>query len=104
MKQAIDHYDREGGAATLAFYNSGESVDGEWYVFIVDENGITIAHAIVPDNLGQSIYGSLGVDSTGYAFGPVIGSATEDGLWVEYCLPEPGHGRGRDKAFLGRQA
>ena len=52
VKQAIDSYDDMGRAATLAFYNSRESVDVEWYVFILDENGGIIAHATIPDLLG----------------------------------------------------
>ena len=67
-----------------AYYNTKESVDGEWYIFITDESDVTIAHATVPDNIGQSIRGPLGVDSTGYAFGAVMADATEEGMWVSY--------------------
>ncbi len=42
---AIDRYERDGRQATLDYYNSAESVDGEWYVFIINQgDGLTIAH------------------------------------------------------------
>ena len=84
VQQAIDRYDEEGRDATIAYYNTKESVDGEWYIFITDESDATIAHATVPDNIGQSMRGPLGVDSTGYAFGAVMADATEEGMWVSY--------------------
>ena len=81
VQQAIDCYDEEGRDATIAYYNTKESVDGEWYIFITDESDVTIARATVPDNIGQSIRGPLEVDSTGYAFGAVMADATEEGMW-----------------------
>ena len=89
VQQAIDRYDEEGRDATIAYYNTKESVDGEWYIFITDESDVTIAHASVPDNIGQSIRGPLGVDSTGYAFGAVMADATEEGMWVSYVYLNP---------------
>ena len=89
MQQAIDRYDEEGRDATIAYYNTKESVDGEWYIFITDESDVTIARATVPDNIGQSIRGPLGVDSTGYAFGAVMADATEEGMWVSYVYLNP---------------
>ncbi len=76
VQQAIDRYDEEGRDATIAYYNTKESVDGEWYIFITDESDVTIARATVPDNIGHSIRGPLGVDSTGYAFGAVMADST----------------------------
>ena len=89
VQQAIDRYDEEGRDATIAYYNTKESVDGEWYIFITDESDVTIARATVPDNIGQSIRGPLGVDSTGYAFGAVMAGATEEGMWVSYVYLNP---------------
>ena len=51
---AIERYDDEGREATLAYYNSPESVDGQWYVFIADEEGRIVAHPTVKDNIGRS--------------------------------------------------
>ena len=89
VQQAIERYERDGRAATLAYYNGMASVDGEWYVFIVDQNGILIAHATAPGLLGKSLYGPEGIDSSGYAFGAEIAAATEEGVWVDYRYRNP---------------
>ena len=68
VKQALKRYEREGREATIRYYNSPESVKGEWYVFILDENDQLIANA-VPEQLGRDLKGDLGVDSAGYRFG-----------------------------------
>ncbi len=44
VQRAIERYERDGRVATFAHHSSVESVDGQWYVFIVDEEGNTIAH------------------------------------------------------------
>ncbi len=85
VEKALQRYDAQGREATLDYYNSPESVDGEWYVFIVDENDEIIAHAN-PDLLGESLHGPVGVDITGYRQGEAIASATEEGKWVDYIF------------------
>ena len=45
VKEAISRYDAEGLDATLAWYNTEESIDGQWYMFILDQNDIMLAHA-----------------------------------------------------------
>ena len=53
VRQAIDYYDDNGRDKTVDFYNSMESVDGPWYVFIGAENDVVVAHATIPDLLGK---------------------------------------------------
>ena len=89
VQRATTLYDAVGRSGTVSYYNSTESVDDEWYVFIIDESDVIIGHATVPDNIGQSIRGPLGVDSTGYAFGAVMADATEEGNWVSYVYLNP---------------
>ena len=89
VEKALRLYDAKGREATVAYYNSPQSVDGQWYVFIVDENDQLIAHAN-PDMLGEDLTGDLGVDITGYRHGEVIASATEEGMWVDYSAPSNG--------------
>ena len=88
VEKALRLYDAKGREATVAYYNSPQSVDGEWYVFIFDENDQLIAHAN-PDMLGEDLKGDLGVDITGYRHGEVIASATEEGMWVDYIFLNP---------------
>ena len=49
VERALRHYKAKGREATVAYYNSPESVDGEWYVFIADENKDLIAHPNPPN-------------------------------------------------------
>ena len=44
VSRPIGLYNAIGREDTVAYYNKKESVDGQWYVFIVDEDGYTIAH------------------------------------------------------------
>ena len=91
VQQALDRYDQEGREATLAYYNSPESIVGDWYVFIFDENDLRIAHRN-PATFGQDLKGGLGVDATGYRFGDVMVAATEEGRWVDYLFLNPNTG------------
>ena len=83
VEKALQIYDAKGREATVAYYNSPQSVDGEWYVFIADENNDIIAHPN-PDVVGVNLLDETGVDITGYRHGEVIAGATEEGKWVDY--------------------
>ena len=92
VQRALERYDKEGREATLKYYNSPESANGEWYIFIVNLDGNVVAHAN-QDLLGRDLQGDLGVDVTGYRFGDVMLGATEDGLWVDYVFFNPRTGK-----------
>ena len=51
VDRAVRYYKAHGREETVAHYNTPECVDGDWYVFIVDENDLMIAHAD-PGRLG----------------------------------------------------
>ncbi len=89
---AISRYDAEGRDAALAFYNSPESVDGEWYIFIIGEDAEVLAHAAIPENVGLFVKKPLGVDANGYDFGADMLAATEEGRWVSYVFENPARG------------
>ena len=89
VERAIRLYDAHGREAALEYYNSPESIDGEWYVFIFDENEKLIALAVNPDMLGEDLRGDVGVDFTGYRHGEAIARATEEGIWVDYFFLNP---------------
>ena len=91
VNNAISRYEAEGLEATLAYYNREESVDGQWYVFIIDENGLVIGHPD-PHRLGLDLEGWVGTDANGYEFGSEMLSATEEGKWVSYVYRNPESG------------
>ena len=92
VMDALELYEEEGLEATLEYYNSPESVDGEWYVFIFNEDDKLIAHSN-QSLLGLDLTGEMGVDSSGYRFGEVMDTATERGLWVDFMFLNPATGR-----------
>ena len=94
VQQAMNLYVALGLEETVAYYNTEESVDGQWYVFIIDPDGYTIAHHN-PRFRGRDP--SLRVDATGYFYGDDLLSATEAGDWVDYVLLNPESGENRQK-------
>ena len=90
VQAARDRYDRDGREATLAYHNSSASIEGEWYVFIIDENDLFVAHPIMLALIGQDV--KTLVDSNGYEFGKEIAPATKGGHWIHYLWPRPAGG------------
>ena len=95
VERAIQRYERDGMQATIDYFNTAESVDGEWYVFIIgQEDGLTIAHHN-SEFIGRDP--SLRVDPTGYFYGDEMLGATEEGRWVNYVLLNPETGKNQQK-------
>ena len=92
VEKALRIYDAKGREATVAYYSAPESVDGEWYVFIADENNDIIAHPN-PDFVGANLLDETGIDITGYRHDAEIASATEEGKWVDYIFLNLATGR-----------
>ena len=91
VERAINLYDDLGLEGTLEYYNSEDSVDGQWYVGIIDADGTILGH--YDDNVrGQSLFGDLGTDVTGYEYGAEIVNVTEDGKWISYVYNNPATG------------
>ena len=86
VDDAIARYDRDGREASLAYHSDPANVDGEWYVFIINEEGYTISH---PNSFFIGRDPSERVDSTGYFYGDSLLGATEEGRWVDYTLWNP---------------
>ena len=91
VDNAVARYESQGLDATLAHYNSPQSIDGQWYVFIIDESDLVIAHPD-PERLGLDLNGWVGTDANGYEFGPAMLAADEDGAWVSYVYRNPESG------------
>ncbi len=91
VDNAIARYETQGRDSTLAHYNSPQSIDGQWYVFIIDENDLVIGHP-EPERVGLDVKGWVGTDVNGYEFGPEMLSADEGGKWVTYVYRNPARG------------
>ncbi len=89
VQDAIRLYNNDGRQAAIDHYSSPDNVDGQWYVFIIDGDGYTIAH-FRPELVGRDP--ALRVDATGYFYGDEILSATEAGKWVSYVFKNPDTG------------
>lgn len=87
VNRAIERYASNGLDSLKAYYNSVASFEGQWYMFIMDENDIYIVHPLIPDLIGTDIKDVVGSD--GYELGKEIAKATEEGHWIEYLWPHP---------------
>ena len=92
MQQAMNLYVALGLEETVAYYNTKESVDGQWYVFIIDENQTIIAHAPDPDLVGKHVSQALGPNSypAGVPPSPPPPTRTVPGFDYTYANPASG--------------
>ena len=77
LESTIRYFANPGSAlagleAAIEYYNSAESVEGEWFAFIAEENGAVVAHSD-PEAVGTPLEDLINAD---------LGLATDDGLWV----------------------
>ena len=88
VEQAIARYNAQGLQATLDYYNSSQSVDGPWYVFIFDENDVLVSHAPTPALVGLHARDVTGPD--GFPTGlQIVADATPEGVWTSYSWVNP---------------
>ena len=87
VSRAIEFYDERGLDATIAHYNSQESLEGHFYLFFIGADDNYLAHPIFPHLIGTDIKDVVGSD--GQELGREIAQATEGGIWVEYLWPNP---------------
>ena len=79
VENAISWYETQGLDATLAHHISPQSVDGQWYVFIIDKNDLVVGHP-EPHRLGLDVKGWVGTDANGYRFG--LSDVELKNVWV----------------------
>lgn len=95
VERAIDRYNNLGLQATLDYYNSPDSIDGQWYVFIANTD-ILLANAGVPSVVGMPNAETNGPD--GFPIGLQIPAvASEEGVWVDYFWVNPATGETQTK-------
>ena len=86
VAEAIAMYDRDGLDATVAYYNSEESIDGQFYLFLVDANETIRTSPNFPDYVG--------LDYTDYKEKFTTNeisvlTATEEGQWFQVSVYNP---------------
>ena len=91
VNNAISMYQSEGLEATVDYYNTEESTDGQWYVFIFDEDDTMLAHAANPSLVGLHASEVRGPNDypTGEA---IVAVADEAGDWSSYTFTNPSTG------------
>ena len=95
VEQAVARYDAEGKDATLVRYNDPASVDGQYYVLIIDSSDLrAVANGACPDLVGTI---PDRIDPTGYYYSSDIASATEEGKWISYVILNPETGEEQRK-------
>ena len=87
VQAAIDLYKTEGREAAIIYYNDPTSVNGQWYVFIIDDSDLMVSHAVIPEHVGIDVKDI--VSSIDYPLGVEIAKATEEGHWIDYLAPNP---------------
>ncbi len=87
VEKAIARYEEEGLDGAITHYNGQDSLDGQFYLFLIGEDDIYLAHPIFPHLIGTDIKDVVGSD--GQELGKEIAQATEEGVWVEYLWPHP---------------
>ena len=88
VDQAVRYYKAHGREAAVQYYNTPESVDGDWYILVVDEDNEVDAHRD-PSLLGRHI-DELGNTVDGEKFSEL--EVTEAGRWVDYVFVNPATG------------
>ena len=96
VQNAIDYYETNGREATIARYQSSDSIDGEWYLFMIGEDGIRLVHPTVPDLVGQQIGDGGGVDVNGFDYGAAFLAVT-DREWISYVFLNAASGQNEQK-------
>ena len=90
VQDAIRLYKREGRQAIIDRYRSRDNVDGQWYVFILDEDKKGLAH-YNPDRIGA--------DASLAPYGDELTSATAEGKWFSHMNVNPETGTEQLKHF-----
>ena len=90
VQEAIALYKKDSAAALSEFSNPrGRFVKGELYVFVLDSNGIMLAHGTNKDYLGEDFYPLTDMDGKMFIKEIVDNSCVQASGWVEYKWINP---------------
>ena len=94
VQQAVNRYEEQGRQAAFGHYNSADSVDGQWYVFVIEDNEI-IVHSTRPELLNTGV--AHLTDIYGKPYGKELAGVSEEGGWIDYVFLNPATGQNRQK-------
>ncbi|WP_420639830.1 cache domain-containing protein [Candidatus Poriferisocius sp.] len=92
VQQAVDRFEQTGRQASIDHFNNEAGSDGQWYTFVLDLNGVVLAHPTVPENVGMTTGEILGGTAEALATEEEMVTATETGKWVDYHYLNPQSG------------
>ncbi|MDE2682615.1 MAG: hypothetical protein OXI54_00475 [Chloroflexota bacterium] len=93
---AVERNQKDGLEKTVAYHNSDAGKDGEWYVFIVRDDGDLLATA-KQELVGQNLNDGLGTDPSGYDYWSDMRAASSEGKWVSHMFLNPETGEQEPK-------
>lgn len=94
VHEAIERYQAEGTAAAAAHYSDPANVDGQWYAFMIQQDGTIIGHPN-PEIVGKNVAELR--DINGKPHGAQLATAGDTGAWLDYYFADPVDGRARQK-------
>jgi hypothetical protein len=84
VQEAIDYYKSNGREATVARYNSPDSLDGQWGLTLADENDILLVTPLASHLIGTDLNDLV---MPRREIGKEMAAATEQGIWINYIFP-----------------
>ena len=94
---AVERYEAWGREELVRYYNTPDSGNGDWYVFIVDEDATALAAYPWAGELGYDVRETW-ISPNGDRVGEAVMTADEDGMWPEYVQRQnPATGKPAEK-------
>ncbi len=84
VQEAIEYYDSNGLDATVARYNDGDSLDGQWGLTLADANDILLVAPLAQHLIGVNL---SNVALQNRNIGAEMAAATDEGIWINYIFP-----------------
>ena len=91
VEEAITRYSADRDAA-LAYYRDPSNIDRELDLYLIIIDGTTITfNPVFAGVEGDDITGRIGTDAIGKEYGKELAAADENGMFVDYLIPDPLH-------------
>jgi len=90
VERAIIAYDSQGAADAFATFTMAQPPyrDRDLYIFVFDTDGVILAHAGLPELVGQNMMEVRDANDVPLKR-RMVEQATENGVWVDYLFQDP---------------